>query len=88
MLAGIGLRDQLFAHIDPELAGIYRVERMLCIDEDADAGILLRLCKHMQRQRRLVGGFRSVDLDYTSAQPTTQQPVGFMFVLNLCLHIL
>ena len=39
LLAGIGLGDEQFVEIDPELAGIDRIERVLGIDEGADAAV-------------------------------------------------
>src|SRR5690606_1288920 len=62
-LAGVGLGNQQVLQIDAELAGIDRVERMLRIDEGADAALLLRLGDRVQRQRRLAGAFRAVNLD-------------------------
>ena len=55
LLAGIGLRDQQVVDIDAELAGIDRIERMLRVDEGADAAALLRLGDGVQRERRLAG---------------------------------
>ena len=68
LLAGIGLRDQQVVEIDAELAGIDRIERMLGVDEGADAALLLGLGDGVQRQRRLAGGFRPVDLDDAAAR--------------------
>jgi hypothetical protein len=70
LLAGVGLRNQQLVHIDAELAGIGRIERMLRIDEGADAALLLHLGDHMQRQRGLARAFRPVDLD----GPALRQP--------------
>jgi len=36
-LAGVGLRDQELIDIDAELSGIDRIERVLSVDEGADA---------------------------------------------------
>src|SRR3984885_557724 len=63
LLAGIGLRDQKVVDIDAELAGIDRIERVLGVDEGANAAFFLRLGEAMQRQRGLAGGFRTVDFD-------------------------
>ena len=68
LLAGVGLGDQQVVDIDAELAGIDRVERMLGVDEGADAALLLRLGDDVQRQRGLAGGFRPVDLDDAAAR--------------------
>ena len=43
LLAGIGLRDQKVVDIDAELAGIDRIERVLGVDEGANAALFLRL---------------------------------------------
>ena len=63
LLAGVGLRDQQVLEIDAELAGIDRIERMLGVDEGADAALLLGFGHGVQRQRRLARAFRPVDLD-------------------------
>ena len=57
LFAGIGLRDQKIVDIDAELAGIDRIERMLGVDEGANAALFLRLGDGMQSQRGLAGGF-------------------------------
>jgi hypothetical protein len=49
LLAMVGLRDQEFVDIAPELARIDRVERVLRIDEGADATLLLRFRDGVQR---------------------------------------
>ena len=63
-----GCEISRFVDIDAELAGIDRVERMLGIDEGADAALLLRLGDGVQRQRRLARAFRPVDLDDAAAR--------------------
>jgi hypothetical protein len=68
LLAGVGLRDQQVRRGDAELAGIDRVERVLGVDEGADAALLLRLGDGVQRQRRLARAFRPVDLDDAAAR--------------------
>src|SRR5215813_3199808 len=55
LLAGVGLRDQEIVDVDAELAGVYRVERVLGVDEGADAALPLRLRHAMQRERGLAG---------------------------------
>ncbi len=57
LLAGVRLGDQQILEIDPELAGIDRVEGVLGVDEAANAAPLLRLGHDMQRERGLAGGF-------------------------------
>ena len=54
--------------LTPELARIDRVERVLGVDEGADAALLLRFRQAMQRERGLAGGFRPVDLDHPAAR--------------------
>src|SRR5580700_8118129 len=68
LLAGVGLGDQEIVDIDPELAGIDRIERVFGVDEGADAALLLRLGDAMERERGLAGGFRAVDLDDAAAR--------------------
>ena len=68
LLAGVGLRDQEIVEVDAELAGIGRIERMLGIDEGADAALLLGLGDGVQGQRRLARRFRPVDLDDAAAR--------------------
>ena len=63
LLAGVGLRDQQVVDIDAKLAGVHRIECVLRVDEGADAAFLLRLGDRVQRQRRLAGALRAVDLD-------------------------
>ena len=63
LLAGVGLRDQEIVEVDAELAGIDRIERVLGVDEGADAAALLRLGDRVQGERGLAGGFRAVDFD-------------------------
>jgi hypothetical protein len=43
LLAGVGLGNQQVLEIDAELAGVNGVERVLGVDEGADAAALLRL---------------------------------------------
>ena len=68
LLAGVGLRDQEVVEVDAELARINRVERVLGVDEGADAALLLRLGDGVQRERGLARGFRPVDLDHPAAR--------------------
>ena len=68
LLAGVGLRDQELLEIDAELARIDRVERMLGIDEAANAAPLLRLGDDMERERGLARGFGPVNLDDAAAR--------------------
>ncbi len=68
LLAGVRLRNQQFVDIDAELAGIDRVERVLDVDEGADAAGLLGFGNGVQRQRGLAGRFRPVNLDHPAAR--------------------
>ena len=68
LLAVVGLRDQQILDLDAELAGVDRVERVLGIDEGADAALLLGLRHHLQGKRGLAGGLRPVDLDHAPAR--------------------
>src|SRR6266849_10551509 len=63
LLARIGLGDQQVVDIDPELAGIARVERMLGVDEGAGPAPALRLGNDVQREGGLARALRPVDLD-------------------------
>ena len=68
LLAMIGLRDQEVVDLDAELAGIDRVERVLGVDEGADAALLLGFGDGVQRERGLAGRFRPVDFDHAPAR--------------------
>ena len=68
LLAGVGLRDQQVLDLDAELLGVGRVERVLGVDEGADAAVLLGLGDDVQGERGLAGGFRPVDLDDAAAR--------------------
>lgn len=50
--------------------GIDRIERMLGVDEAANAALLLRLGHRVQRECRLTGAFRAINLDNTAARQT------------------
>src|SRR6516164_4411510 len=67
LLAGVGLRNQQFVDIDPELASVARVEGMLRIDEGAGPTAALTLGNHVQREGGLPGALRSVDLNDAAA---------------------
>src|SRR5262245_24897215 len=68
LLAGVRLRDQEIVEVHAELAGIDRIERVLSVDEGADAALLLRLSYAMQRQRGLARRFGSENLDHAAAR--------------------
>ena len=63
LLAGVGLGDEHVLHLHAQRAGIRRVERVLRVDEGDLAAELLCLREDVQRERRLTGGLRPVDLD-------------------------
>ena len=63
LLAGVGLGDQEVVDVDAQLLGVAGVERVLGVDEGADAALLLGLGDDVQRQRGLARAFRAVDLD-------------------------
>jgi hypothetical protein len=62
LLAVVGLGDEQLIDIDPDLAGIQRVHRVLGVDERAHATQRLSLCQHVIDERRLTRGLRTVDL--------------------------
>ncbi len=68
LLAGIGLRDQEIVEVDAELARVDRVERVLGVDEAADAALLLRLGDRVKRERRLARRFGPVNFDDAAAR--------------------
>ena len=68
LLAGVGLGDEEIVDLHAELARIDGIERVLGVDEAADAAGLLRLRHHLQRERGLAGRFRAVDLDDAPAR--------------------
>ena len=70
LLAGVGLRDQEVVDLDPELARIDRVERVLGVDEGADAALLLGFRHGVQASVVLPERFRPVNLDH----PPARQP--------------
>ncbi len=70
LLAGVRLRDQQIVDIDAQLAGIDRIERVLGVDVRGGAARLLHLGDDLQRQGRLAGRLRTVDLD----DPAARQP--------------
>ena len=68
LLAAVRLRDEQVVGPHAELARVADVERVLGVDERADAAPLLRLGDDVQRQRRLAGRLRPVDLDDAAAR--------------------
>ena len=66
LLSGIRLGNVEIIDIDPDVLRVLRIQCMLCIDEAGDPATLLYLCHGMQREGRLTGGLRSIDLDDSS----------------------
>ncbi len=64
LLTGVRLGDQQLIHINTQLFGVLRIERVFGIDEGTGTPCLLRLGDHLQGQRGFTGGFRAVDLDH------------------------
>src|SRR5215831_823510 len=71
LLAGVGLGNQQIVHVDAELAGVSRIERVLGVDKSASPAAALRFGNDMQGKCRLAGTLRPVNLDNTSARQTT-----------------
>ncbi len=63
LLAGVGLRHEQLIDVDAELAGVLGVECVLGVDERGDTALLLHIGDRVERERRLSGGLRAVDLD-------------------------
>ncbi len=68
LLAGVRLGDEEPVDVDAELRGVVGVERVLRVDEGGDPAGLLHVRDRVERQRRLAGGLRTVDLDDASAR--------------------
>src|SRR5688572_5338440 len=68
LLAGIRLRHQQFRHVDAELRGVHRIERVLGIHERCSAADALRLGDDLQGERGFARGLRAVDLDDAAAR--------------------
>ncbi len=67
LLAVVGLRNQQVVHIDAELPGIDRIQRMLGVHEGGQAAGLCASAMTCRRDRRLAGGLRAEDLDHAAA---------------------
>ena len=72
LLAVVRLGDIQIIDINTDLLRICRIECMLCIDKSSDTASLLYFCHHMQGNRRLTTGLRSVYLDDSSLRNTAQ----------------
>src|SRR5262245_10887058 len=68
LLAVVRLRDEEILGLDAELPRVADVEGVLGVDEGGDAAPLLRLGDQLERERRLSGRLRTVDLDHPSAR--------------------
>jgi hypothetical protein len=58
------------SEVDAKLAGVLRIERVLRVDERANAAGALRIGHDVQRQRRLARGFGAEDLHHAAARQT------------------
>ena len=70
LLAVVGLRDQQLLGADAQLAGVADVQRVLGVDEGADAAGALGLGDRVQGQRGLPRRLGAVDLDDPAARQT------------------
>ena len=68
LLTGVRLRDQQRVDVDTEALRVLGIEGVLRVDERRDAAGLLRTRDRVQRNRRLAGGLRTVDLDDAPAR--------------------
>ena len=68
LLARIGLGDEEVLHVDAELLGVARIERVLGIDEGAHPARLLRFGDDLEGQGGLARALRPVDLDDAAAR--------------------
>src|SRR2546427_3177585 len=68
LLAVVGLRDEEVLGLDAQLARVAHVERVLRVDEGADAAALLALGDELERERGLTRRLRAVDLDHPPAR--------------------
>ncbi len=68
LLAGVRLGDEQLVRLDADGAGVGDIERVLGIDEGADAARALRLGDGVQREGGLAGRLRAVDLHHASAR--------------------
>ena len=63
VLAAVGLGDEQVVELHADDAGVFRVERMLDVDEGGEAALSLALGDDAQAEGGLARGFRAVDLD-------------------------
>lgn len=67
LLAGIRLGDQQRIGVDAQLLGVFRIQRVLGIDECRDAAGLLCAGDCVQGNRGLARRFRTIDLHHAAA---------------------
>ena len=70
LLSRIGLGNEQGIDIDPLVARVDGIERMLDINKRRRSALLLRLCDTMERDGRFTRGFGTVDLDDPSFRYT------------------
>ena len=63
LLAGVGLRNEDFVNVYAEARRVYRIERMLGIDERNYTAERLRFCENLQGKRRFAAGLGTVYFD-------------------------
>ena len=71
LLTGVGLADQQFRQLHPQLLGVLHVQCVLGVHKGASAAQLLHLRNHLQRQRGLARGFRAVNFNHAAAGQAT-----------------
>ena len=62
LLSVVRLGDIEVVYVHADILGIYGIQGMFCVDESRDAALLLHLGHHVQGDRRLTAGLRSVYL--------------------------
>ena len=74
LIARVGLRDQQFVDVDPELLGVGGIECVLGVDEGTGTAVLLTLGDDLQHHGGLARRFRAIDLhDPPAGQPAYSQ---------------
>jgi hypothetical protein len=63
VFAGVGLGDEEIVEVHADHLGVFRIERVLDVDEGGEAALALGLGDDAQAEGRLAGGLRAVDLD-------------------------
>ena len=72
LLTVIRLRNVEIVNIHTDILCIYRIQRMLCVNEAGNAAALLYLCNHVECYRGFTTGLRSVDLNDTALRHTAK----------------